>query len=148
MIYDILAMDLLGATLFGRARYKVLAALFALAPSTGVHLRELARRTGLSPTATQYELRLLEQAGLVERDDGSGRVLYRVRATHPVAAELRSIIAKTRADAGRIVSDPDYWRRKRWAQHRDHQASTPAQKSPFLGGRYAASAFELDLDLR
>jgi DNA-binding transcriptional ArsR family regulator len=146
--YDNFPMDLIGATLFGRARYQVLAGLFALPANAGVHLRELARRTGLSPTATQYELRLLEQAGLAERDDSSGRVLYRVRTNHPVAAEVRSIIAKTRADAGAIVSDSDFWRRKRSAQRRDYRATATAKKSPFLGGRYAASAFEVDLGSR
>src|SRR3990170_3465050 len=58
-------MDLTALTLFGRARYKVLAGLFGLGAAESIHLRELARRTGLSPTATQYELRLLLQTGLV-----------------------------------------------------------------------------------
>ena len=141
-------MDLLGATLFGRARYKVLATLFALPAASGVHLRELARRTGLSPTATQYELRLLDEAGLVDRDDSSGRALYRIRDKHPVAKDLRSILEKTSSSAKPGLSDSAFWKRKRKGQERDYQGASSVDNSPFLKGRYSGSAFDVDLGSR
>ncbi len=97
-------MDLAALTLFGRARYRVLACLFALDVAEALHLREIARRADLSPTATQYELRRLLAAGLVVQAGPAARPLYAANAKHPVAGELREMLRKldaAREPAGR-----------------------------------------------
>jgi predicted transcriptional regulator len=138
-------MDLTALTLFGRARYQVLACLLRLRDGEAIHLREIARRAGLSATATQYELRLLAQAGLVLQEASSGRTLYCISREHPIATELRSIIEKT--DAGRqpaVIEDDRLWARKRAQQRSDHAARGVRRKSPFLANRGLAASFEVD----
>ena len=144
-------MDIAGLTLFGRARYQVLACLFSLRQSEGIHLREIARRTGLSPTAVQYELRLLNQAGLVVLDDATGRLLYRIDLTHAVAKELRAIIRKTSAAAvgpKSAAGDVEHWAGKRVQQAHDYAAAELAQKSPFLADRKRTQTFKVDFSAK
>lgn len=140
-------MDMTALLLFGRARFKVLACLFGLREMESISLRELARRTGLSPTATQYELRLLLQTGLIIKDGSVGRPVYRGNAGHAIAAELVQIIRKTDATAASApVADDAYWRRKRVAQNADYAAQDPARKSPFLSDKKLAYSFDVDLN--
>lgn len=139
-------MDLAALTLFGRARYRVLACLFALDVAEALHLREIARRADLSPTATQYELRRLLAAGLVVQAGPAARPLYAANAKHPVAGELREMLRKL--DAARepaAVEDDAFWARKREAQRRDHAARRRARKSPFLADRRLAATLSADL---
>ena len=126
-------MDTTALTLFGRARFKVLAHLFGMPGTDAVHLRELARRIGISPTATQYELRLLVTTGLVLQDDSSGRTLYRSNKKHPIANELQGMMRKMDAarEAEAIVDD-SFWTRKRTAQKADYASGSLARKSTFL----------------
>lgn len=124
-------MDTTALTLFGRARFKVLALLFGMVDA--IHLRELARRAGISPTAAQYELRLLVTTGLVLQDDSSGRPLYRGNRKHPIANELKAMLRKM--DASRetaAVADDSFWTRKRTAQKADYASGNLARKSTFL----------------
>ena len=137
-------MDIVGLTLFGRARYRVLASMFDLRRGEAIHLREIARRTSLSPTAVQYELRLLVQAGLVTRADTSGRTVYQSNVAHPIAKELRAIIGKTGAHAMGGVTDDAHWARKRAQQAADYGAADLARKSPFLADRKLAQACKVD----
>lgn len=133
-------MDLTALTLFGRARYLVLAGLFGLAATESIHLRELARRTGLSPTATQYELRLLLQAGLVRQEGSGGRPVYRANRKHPVAGELEGMLRKM--DGARVaglIEDDAHWARKRRSQRSDYASTMLMRKSPFLSGRALSS---------
>lgn len=129
-------MDTTALTLFGRARYKVLASLWAMPEADAVHLRELARRTGISPTATQYELRLLVATGLVLQEYSSGRTLYRANKKHPIAKELEGMIRKM--DATRevaAITDDSFWARKRIAQKADYASQNLKRKSIFLSNR-------------
>ena len=133
-------------TLFGRARYKVLASLWGMRGTDAVHLRELARRIGISPTATQYELRVLVAAGLVIQDGSSGRSLYRANRKHLVAKELGAMIR--RMDATREVApiaDDSFWARKRTAQKADYASKRLGRKSAFLSDRKFVSALSADL---
>jgi len=133
-------------TLFGRARYQVLAGLFALGEMETIHLRELARRTGLSPTATQYELRRLLQTGLVLQAGSGGRPVYRANRNHAVAGELKSMLRKMDAsrEAQTVVDDP-YWARKRIVQKADYASRRLARKSVFLANREFTSALAANL---
>jgi len=139
-------VDLAALTLFGRARYRVLACLFALDEAEAIHLREISRRSGLSPTATQYELRRLLVAGLIRQTSSPARPLYAVNAKHPVAPELREMIRKL--DATRepeVIEDDAFWARKRRAQKRDYASPDLKRKSLFLADRKLASSFTANL---
>ena len=87
-------MERAAATLFGKTRRAVLARLY-LDPQREFRLRELARLTGISSGAVQYELRQLVAAGLVRRSERNGLVTYRADADSPIHAELRAIVEKT-----------------------------------------------------
>lgn len=139
-------MDMTALTLFGRARYKVLASLFRLRETESIHLRELARRTGLSPTAAQYELRRLLQTGLILQDGSAARPIYRINKRHPVSVELRGMIRKM--DAAReseAITDDSHWAKKRVAQKGDHASRDLQRKSPFLADRKFASSLSANL---
>ncbi len=139
-------MDITALALFGRARYKVLAGLFALEETESIHLRELARRTGLSPTATQYELRLLLRTGLVLQEGSSGRPVYRANRKHPVAGELQGMIRKMDgARESAVIEDDAHWARKRRAQRADYASRKLKRKSPFLSDRALASSLSANL---
>jgi DNA-binding Lrp family transcriptional regulator len=139
-------VDLAALTLFGRARYRVLACLLALEPAQSLHLREIARRAGLSPTAAQYELRRLELAGLVLRAGAPARPLYAFNGRHAVAPELRSMIGKLdAARAPQAIEDDAFWAGKRKAQARDYASRSLGRKSVFLADRALARAFRADL---
>ncbi len=139
-------MDLTALTLFGRARYQVLACLFALRPEGSIHLREIARRTGLSPTATQYELRLLLQTDLVLQEGADRRLTYRINKRHHIERELRSMVRKLDAwkEAG-VIEDDAYWSRKRVRQQADYQSNSLKRKSPFLSNRQLAPTLKADI---
>jgi DNA-binding transcriptional ArsR family regulator len=138
-------MDIAALTLFGRARYHVLAGLFALKSGEAIHLREVARRCGLSPTATQYELRLLVQAGLVEQQGVAGRPLYRINDHHAIAKELRVIVRKTDADAASAaVKDDALWSAKRVQQRADYASKRLHDKSTLLARPQRIASLKAD----
>ena len=59
------------------------------------HLREIARRTRLFPSAVQREVQSLVGAGILVRRVESGRAYYSANRKSPVFAELHGLIAKT-----------------------------------------------------
>lgn len=139
-------MDITALTLFGRARYKVLAGLFALGETKTIHLRELSRRAGLSPTATQYELRLLLPTGLVLQEGSGARPVYRANRKHTIAGELQAMIRKM--DGARefgVIEDDAHWARKRRAQRADYASRKLKRKSPFLSDRTLALSLSANL---
>lgn len=87
-------MDSTASILFGKTRQSVLALLFT-EPVTGFYLRELARKTGISPGALQKELTQLVTADLVIREQDGNRVAYRANTAHPIYPELGAIVQKT-----------------------------------------------------
>lgn len=148
-------MDITACTLFGRARYRVLSALFAIAgkqkAATSLHLREIARRAQISPTATQYELRKLSDADLIVTV-GEGRTrTYAPNLDSSIYSELRAILRKTDADAPvKVIHDSGLWKQKRAQQRRDYQSGNLMDKSAFLGkqslARNARMTFPDDVD--
>jgi DNA-binding Lrp family transcriptional regulator len=139
-------MNLTALRLFGRARFRVLAELFALAPGRTIHLRELARRAGVSPTAAQYELRALLPTGLVLQEGAGARPVYRPNLTHAVAGELMSMIQKLDAAGdSTVVRDDEHWARKRRSQRTDYASRRMQRKSPFLANRALASSLSVNL---
>ena len=140
-------MDTTALTLFGRARFKVLANLFGMPGTDAIHLRELARRIGISPTATQYELRLLVTTGLILQDDSCGRPLYRANKKHPIADELGGMIRKMDASKEtKAIVDDSFWTKKRIAQKADYASKNLRRKSTFLSNnREFANALSANL---
>lgn len=138
-------MDLTALTLFGRARYAVLRTLFTLGGSDAIHLREVARRSELSPTAAQYELRRLVEAGIAVQEDRDGRTLYHARSAHPIERELRSIVRKTQgARSLRRIADDAFWKGKRRQQHDDYASDRLQDKSPFLADPAFMTGIRID----
>ena len=84
----------LADALFGKTKKAVLGVLFS-DPERPVHLRELARLAGVSPTMIGKEMDTLTMAGIaIERRDGNRRV-FQANARCPILAELQNIARKT-----------------------------------------------------
>ena len=80
--------------LFPKARSEILRLLFS-DPDKSMHLRELARLSGLAIRTIQTEITKMRGAGLVtDRRDGN-RLYFRANTQHPLFPELRSITLKT-----------------------------------------------------
>jgi len=86
-------------TLFPKARLAVLAKLTD-AGSTGLHLREIARRAGLNSKTVMRELHAMRDAGILTAGRVGRQVIYRLNPDCPIYEELRSIIRKTVGLAG------------------------------------------------
>ena len=84
----------LAEALWPAARRRVLGLLLPH-PEREWHLREIARRTGISPSAVQREVLSLVGAGILERRLESRRAYYRPNASCPIFPELRQISLKT-----------------------------------------------------
>ncbi len=137
--------------LFGRARFQVLVALFSLdardtAGGGTLHLREIARRLGISPSAAQYELRQLVQAGLVAVSGTASRPRYGANAASPVFRELRAVLKKMAVEIpSTLVDDNELWAAKRLRQQQDYASGDLARKSPFFLARDLVKAAKMRL---
>ncbi len=95
-------MNLL-SIIFPRVRAEVLRLLFAHGGKE-LHLRDLARKSGLALGTMQGELEKLSQADLVtSRPDGNRRY-YRANTSHPIFVDLQQIVLKT-AGLRDVLSD-------------------------------------------
>lgn len=83
-------MDLL----FGAYRRQVLG-LLLLRPDESLHVREIARLTGVPAGSLHRELRALTEAGLLLRESVGNLVRYRANRASPIFAELTEILRKT-----------------------------------------------------
>ncbi|HWZ50249.1 MAG TPA: nucleotidyltransferase domain-containing protein [Granulicella sp.] len=87
-------MDSLGNLLFGQTRGRVLALLYGM-PDQAFFVRQIARQTGTSVGTVQRELETLSQSGLIARSMSGMQVFYQANRSHPVFAEIHSLVAKT-----------------------------------------------------
>ena len=87
-------MKTLAGQLLGETRSAVLAALL-LRPEQAVHVRELARLTGVSPGALHRELKRLESLGLLTRTQTGNQVSYAANRACPVFEDLAGLLRKT-----------------------------------------------------
>lgn len=90
----ILNESMLGVELFGKARRAILALLYGH-PDETFYTRQIARRTGLSPGEAQRELKLLTDAGIIERSAQGRYVFYGANRNCPIFSELQSMVVKT-----------------------------------------------------
>jgi predicted nucleotidyltransferase len=81
-------------TLFPQVRAEVLRVLFA-EPGHEVHLRDLARQTGLSLKTVQIEVAKLSDAELLASRRDGNRLLWRAEAGHPLSRDLQQLVLKT-----------------------------------------------------
>jgi predicted nucleotidyltransferase len=79
--------------LFGKSRKSVLGALFV--NPKPMHLRELARVAGVSPSMMSNELRQLVEVGIVLSERDGNRIQFRANPECPIFDELRGIARKT-----------------------------------------------------
>jgi len=84
------------APLFGTSalRRDVLAWFYAR-PEAVAHPRELARRLGRPPQVVGRELARLEAAGVLTSENIGRTRRYRVDSESPIAADVKSLVAKT-----------------------------------------------------
>lgn len=80
--------------LLGQSRSAVLGTLF-LRPEVALHVRELARLTGVSPGSLHRELRNLADLGLLLRQETGRQVYYRANPQCPIFEELAGLLRKT-----------------------------------------------------
>jgi predicted nucleotidyltransferase len=77
-----------------RVKAEILRLLFGLLESE-LHLRELARQSGLSLGTVQQELRRLTRIEVVTARKDGNRIYYRANRNHPIYGELHSLVLKT-----------------------------------------------------
>ena len=88
------AREGLANLLFGDYRHRVLSLLY-LRPGDRLHVRMIARLTGVPAGSLHRELRQLAEAGLLIAERSGNQVLYSANATSPVFHELTSMLDKT-----------------------------------------------------
>ncbi len=80
-----------------------LLALFFLNPAASYYLRELERRLNVSVGTLARELKQFSQEGLLHREARGKEVFYRVNQAHPLYAEIKGIVEKTRGIPVRLA---------------------------------------------
>ncbi len=87
-------MTALADALFSKSKQKVLGVLLAN-PDRSLHLRELARQAGVTPSTIQRELKNLVDAGVLTMTARGSLKIYQANARCPIFAELCGIVSKT-----------------------------------------------------
>lgn len=80
--------------LFPKVRAEIFRVLFA-GVAREIHLRELARQSGLSIKTIQDEVRKLSEAGLLATRRDGNRLMLCAETTHPLFPDLQQIVLKT-----------------------------------------------------
>jgi len=85
---------MLDALITGKTRIKLILRFF-LNPSTSSYLREIAAEFNESTNSIRIELRRFVEAGLLVERRRGGKVFYSANRSHPLFAEIHSIVQKT-----------------------------------------------------
>lgn len=80
--------------LFSAYRRRVLG-LLLMRPEDSLHVREIARLTGVPAGSLHRELRALSDAGLLLREPAGNQVRYKANRLSPIFPELAGILRKT-----------------------------------------------------
>ena len=83
---------MLYSLLRSRAEVRVLGVVLF---SDGLHLREIARRAGVSPAEAKRELDVLHEIGLLSSERRGNQALFSVNPSCPFLPELKSLYQKT-----------------------------------------------------
>lgn len=81
--------------LSSRVRAEIFRLLFGLETTVELHMRELARKTGLAIGTIQHELRQLSQLDLIRARRDGNRLYYSANRTHALYADIRNLVLKT-----------------------------------------------------
>jgi len=87
-------MNTLARILSSRVRAAIFELLFGPTDAE-LHLRELERRSGLSVMTVRQDLEKLYRLGLVTARRDGNRLYYRANRSHPLYADVRSLVLKT-----------------------------------------------------
>ena len=80
--------------LLGKTRSAVLSMLY-LNPGESMFVREIIRTAGTGSGAVQRELEILENLGLIVREERGKQVFYQAVTDHPIYLDLRRLLLKT-----------------------------------------------------
>ncbi len=92
-----------------KRKAEILRLFFGVSP-TEIHLREVARRSGLAVRTVQQELTRMVRAGLIQSRRDGNRMYYCANRGNPVYGDLRNIVLKTADFASAFreaLRDPD-----------------------------------------
>jgi predicted nucleotidyltransferase/DNA-binding transcriptional ArsR family regulator len=92
-----------GSALFGRTRRAILSLLFTRSDES-FYLREIVRLTNAGLGPVQRELKVLYDAGIIERQKAGKQVYFKANRNSPIFPELKSLIIKTVGVADIICS--------------------------------------------
>jgi DNA-binding transcriptional ArsR family regulator len=81
-------------TLFGKTRRAVLSLLYSHVDEA-FYLRQIVRAAGVGSGAVQRELKLLSDAGIIQRIVRGRQVYYQANPQCPVFGELKALVIKT-----------------------------------------------------
>ncbi len=87
-------MEVLTRILSSRVRAEVFRLLFGT-NELELHVREIARRSGLNEATVRQELKRLRQLDLIQGRRDSNRVYYRANTKHPLYIEIHHLVLKT-----------------------------------------------------
>lgn len=80
--------------LFPRAKAEIFRLLF-FDPSRRLHLRELARLSGLAVGTIQREVAKLQKDALIEAERDGNRLYFKANSENPIFRDLQGIVLKT-----------------------------------------------------
>jgi predicted nucleotidyltransferase len=86
--------SLLGETLFGQTRQRILALLFGR-PDERFYQRRIIQAVGHGSGAVQRDLELLSRSGILARTVEGRQIYFQANRQCPIFAELHSIVRKT-----------------------------------------------------
>ena len=101
-IVDVMSTKDIASSLLPRTRRLLLTELVRSAAP--IHLRELARRTGLDPSGVQRELKNLVSSGIVIEKSAGNQKEYSLNVNCPIHPDLRMLIIKTTGLADHLRS--------------------------------------------
>ncbi|MDQ8198186.1 nucleotidyltransferase domain-containing protein [Pelagicoccus enzymogenes] len=81
-------------SLFSKARAEIFR-LLLLDPKKELHLRDIARQSGMAVGGLQKEVQRLEELELIASRRDGNRLYFRGNESHPIYPELRGIVEKT-----------------------------------------------------
>jgi uncharacterized protein len=87
-------MSFLAEILSSKVRAEIFRLLFGL-NDTGLHMREIARRSGFAIGTIQTELRKLLRLNLVCSTRDGNRTYYEASKAHPLFSDIRRLVLKT-----------------------------------------------------
>ena len=93
VLYDRTAMSALSDILSSRVKAEVFRLLFG-DPGCALHLREIARQSGLAVGTVRQELKRQVQLGLLEECLRGNRTFYSANPGHPIRGEITCIVRK------------------------------------------------------